>query len=67
MAFSGRVAAWYLRADDTWERRTLDAHGKPLPDFQEEFIALKQERASAMPAPVESADDFRPVFLGTGL
>jgi polyphosphate kinase len=39
LAISDRVACWTLSADCSWTRRSTDADGQPLLDYQELLIA----------------------------
>ena len=41
LALDDGTSAWHLAADGTWNRRSTDASGAPLRDFQETLIAIK--------------------------
>lgn len=43
LAFSDEIAAWTLEPDNTWLRRSRDAHGEPLEDLQD---VVMRERAT---------------------
>lgn len=34
-AFSDDVSSWHLKPDNTWQRRTVNEEGEPLPDLQD--------------------------------
>ncbi len=44
LAMSPGTSAWHLQADGQWVRRTTDAEGRPLADYQETLIAQTRAR-----------------------
>jgi polyphosphate kinase len=44
LAFDETTAAWHLTAEGAWERKHLDADGRPLRDLQEMMHNQARER-----------------------